>query len=208
MNVNVADLVRASCWSAEVHKFEIQQKIFSSSESRGSYEKTRDFMEFRRSRLPNSRNLWKNGGFHGVQTLEIPKVEEVVKKRGISWSSDAPDSESRGTCEKTRDFLGKKVPFFTGHPVDGFPCKPLFRAFSHSRLRKSRNFWKNGGLHGIQTLGIQSLRIQSLGIQTLRIQTLWIQTLEILKVEEFVKKLGLQRKSDTRESKSRQSVSF
>ena len=135
------------------------------SESRGSCEKTRDFIEFRRSRLRNSRKLWKNRGFHRVQTLETPKVEELVKKQGISRSSDAQDSKSRGTYEKTGDFtefrrsrlrksrnlwknegfLRKKVPFFTGHPVDGFPCAPLFRAFRHSRLRKSRNFWKNGG---------------------------------------------------------------
>ena len=58
-------------------------------------------------------NSWKNG----VQTLETPKVEKFVKKRGISRSSDTRDSESRGICEKTGDFTG----------------------FRHSRFRKSRS---------------------------------------------------------------------
>ena len=42
-------------------------------------------------------NSWKNW----VQTLETPKVEKFVKKRGISRSSDTRDSNSLGICEKT-----------------------------------------------------------------------------------------------------------
>ena len=44
----------------------------------------------------------KKGGFHGIQTLESPKVEGLVKKRGISRDSDTRESESRGICEKKR----------------------------------------------------------------------------------------------------------
>ena len=75
---------------------------------------------------------WKNG----VQTLETPKVEKFVKKRGISRSSDTRDSESRGICEKTVDFTG----------------------FSHSRFRKSRILWNNWGFHGIQRVEIPKIR--------------------------------------------------
>ena len=75
---------------------------------------------------------WKNG----VQTLETPKVEKFVKKRGISRSSDTRDSESRGICEKTVDFTG----------------------FSHSRFRKSRILWNNWGFHRIQRVEIPKIR--------------------------------------------------
>ena len=59
---------------------------------------------FRHWRLRKSRNLWKNEGFHGVQTLEIPRVEGFVKKRWISLDSVTPDSESQGFCGTTGDF--------------------------------------------------------------------------------------------------------
>ena len=44
----------------------------------------------------------KNGGFHGIQTLESPKVEGFVKKRGNSRKSNTRDSGTRGICEKKR----------------------------------------------------------------------------------------------------------
>ena len=59
---------------------------------------------FRHWRLRKSRNLWKNEGFHGVQTLEIPRVEGFVKKLGISRDSVTRDSEIQGFCGTTGDF--------------------------------------------------------------------------------------------------------
>jgi hypothetical protein len=51
----------------------------------------------------------KKGGFHGIQTLESPKVEGLVKKRGISRDSDTRESESRGICEKTSDPIANYI---------------------------------------------------------------------------------------------------
>ena len=118
--------------------------------------KTGDFTGFRHSRVQKSRDSWKNGviqgnqtletraleefvrkngGFHGIQTLESPKVEGLVKKRGNSRKSNTRDSDTRGICEKKGDFTG----------------------FRHSRVRKSRDSWKNGEIHGNQTLETRAL---------------------------------------------------
>ena len=85
---------------------------------------------FRHWRLRKSRNLWKNEGFHGVQTLEIPKVEGFVKKRGISRDSDTQDSESRGFCGTTGNFMEFRESRF----------QKSVTPVRHSRSRKSRIF--------------------------------------------------------------------
>ena len=64
------------------------------SESREICEKTRDFTEFRHSRFRESRDLWKNLGFHGIQSLEIPKFKDFVEQRGISRNSESRDSKN------------------------------------------------------------------------------------------------------------------
>ena len=76
-------------------------------------------------------NSWKNG----VQTLETPKVEKFVKKRGISRSSDTRDSESRGICEKTWDFTGFSHSRFRNEGFCGTTGD--FTEFRESRFQKS-----------------------------------------------------------------------
>ena len=63
----------------------------------------------------------KKGGFHGIQTLESPKVEGFVKKTGDFRGF------RRSRVRKSRD-LWKKGGDFTG--------------FRPSRVRKSRDLWK------------------------------------------------------------------
>ena len=74
----------------------------------------------------------KNGGFHGIQTLESPKVEGLVKKRGNSRKSNTRDSGTRGICEKNGGFQGVRT----------------------LETPKVEGFVKKREIHGIQTLEI------------------------------------------------------
>jgi hypothetical protein len=79
------------------------------SKSREMCEKKGGFHGIQTLESPKVEGLVKKRGFHGIQTLESPKVEGLVKKRGISRDSDTRESESRGICEKTSDPIANYI---------------------------------------------------------------------------------------------------